>query len=308
MEEQQRTETRHLFEIFLGLMLVRIYEYFFIKDNMIPTLSFVSYGACIVFIVIFNRRHCWALSDFGIQGVINSTWYEVIAPSLIWIGAAVFTLLTEFTICQFIPHEGKYLDFVCFNQHIDLVLSQADNTILSSWTLIGALVCLFRAMFLEVFFRGLSFGVLRKKVNFYACNAIQSAMYVVWFLVLPLRAMIFNLEKGRSLLMILIFSLAQFLFAYMMGYIRLVCGTLWPGLIINFVYNFMTFNFVFNGIGGEEAHYYVDNARWAVVNLIGLLAIVAYCKWLKKKLPPPEPNAEQKRIFEEELEDLYSED
>ena len=144
-------------------------------------------------------------------------------------------------------------------------------------------------------------------MNFYACNALQSAMYVLWFLVLPVRAMIFNKEKGKTVLMILIFIAAQFTFAFLLGYIRLVCGTLWPGVAINFVYNFMTFNFVITGIGGEEAHLYVDNARWAVVNIVALLLLVAYCKWLKKKFPPPKPDPEQEKRMEEELEESEDE-
>ena len=64
----------------------------------------------------------------------------------------------------------------------------------------------------------------------------------------------------------------------------------------------MTFNFIINGIGGEKAQNYVDNARWAVVNIVAMIMIVAYCKWLKKKFPPPAPDPEQKRIMEEQLE------
>lgn len=289
-------------------MLVRIFEYFFFNNHAVPTLSFISFGACIVFIYIFNRKHCWAMSDYGVQGVINSTWYEVIVPALIWLGSAVTVVLIDFGLCQIFPHDGKFIDFVCFNQHIDLILSRADTTILVSWTLIGLLVCIFRAGFLEVTFRGLCFGVFRKKMNFYACNSLQSLLYVIWFLVLPIRAMIFNHEKGRSVIMILIFSLAQFLFAYTLGYIRLVCGTLWPGLVINTLYNFITFNFVFSGVGGEKAHYYVDNARWVLVNLIALICIIAYCKWLKKKFPPPQPDEVQKKIFEEELRELQEDE
>ncbi len=307
MEEQQRTEPRHLADVFLGLMIVRILEYFFIRDNMIPTLSFVSFGASVVFIYLFNRKHCWAMSDFGVQGVINSTWHEVFVPLFIWMGSAAAVIGLEYGLCQIFPNDAKFFDFVCFNQHIDLILSKADNTILVSWTLIGAAVCLLRAGFLEVIFRGLCFGVFRKKMNFYACNALQAGMYVVWFLVLPIRAMAFNFEKGKTLLMILIFSAAQFTFAFLLGYVRLVCGTLWPGIAINFVYNFMTFNFVITGIGGEEAHLFVDNARWAVVNIVAFGALVGYCKWLKKKFPPPKPDPEQQKLMEEELEELNEE-
>ncbi len=302
MEEQQRTEPRHVADIFLGLMIVRILEYFFIKENMIPTLSFVSFGVSIIFIYFFNRKHCWALSDFGVQGVINSKWYEVFLPALIWAGSAAAVIGLEFVLCRIFPNGEKFFDFVCFNQHIELTLSKADNTILVSWTLIGMIVCLIRAGFLEFIFRGLFFGVFRKKMNFYACNSLQAAMYVVWFLILPIRSIFFYDHKGRTILMILIFSLAQFTFAFLLGYVRLVCGTLWPGIAINFVYNFMTFNFVINGIGGEEAQNYVDNARWAVVNIVAMLMIVVYCKWLKKKFPPPAPDPEQKRIMEEQLE------
>ena len=76
-------------DIFIGLMIVRIYEYF-IGEFEYPTLSFISYLAGIIFMVLFNRKHCWALSDFGILGVINSTWWEVIMPALIWVGSFLF--------------------------------------------------------------------------------------------------------------------------------------------------------------------------------------------------------------------------
>lgn len=285
MEEQLRSETRNMANIFLGLILVRIYEYF-LADFSIPTLSFISYVIGIIFIFIFNRKHCWALRDFGIQGVINSTRWEVIYPALIWLGALLVIIIPEYIICTLSGAQTPYFDFVCFNQHIDLILSKSDATILLSWTMIGAIVCTLRALFFEVYFRGLCFGVLRKKTNFYACNAIQSLLFAAWFMILPLKAFVYSEKKGQTLLLMLLFFIAQFLFAFRQGYVRLVCGTIWPCVLTTFLYNMFTFNLITTGIGGEEFSAYADYIRWILINLIALLATLSYCKAIKKKYPP----------------------
>lgn len=310
MEEQLRTETRNMVDIFIGLMIVRVYEYFFYRDHIIPTLSFISYLVGLLFIFLFNRKHCWSLSDYGVRGSINSTWYEVILPALIWFGSLAAVAVPEFIYCKAAHPDTPYFDFVCFNQHVNFILSKSDNTILVSWTLIGALVCVLRALFLEVYFRGLCFGVLRKKTNFYACNTISSILYALWYLVMPMRSFIFcgDTSRYKVLGMMGIFFVAQFLFAFRQGYVRLVCNTVWPCVITSFIYNFYTFNFVITGLGGEESKDYVDFVRWVVVNLIATLLTFAYCKMMKKKFPPPQPTEEQEKLLRELYDDNFGEE
>lgn len=310
MEEQLRTETRNMVDIFIGLMLVRVYEYFFYKNHMIPTLSFISYGVGLLFIFIFNRKHCWSLSDYGIRGSMNNTFYEVLLPAFIWLGSAVAVIVPEFLYCRATGAEKPYFDFVCFNQHVSYILSKADTTILISWTLIGAIVCILRALFLEIYFRGLCFGVLRKKTNFYACNILTSLFYAMWFMIVPVRAFIFASSAYRPKIigMMAIFFVAQFLFAYRQGYVRLVCNTIWPCVISTFAYNFFTFNFILNGIGGEKFERFADYTRWAVINLIALLLTFLYCKMMKKKFPPPQPTAEEEKLLREMYDDSFGEE
>ncbi len=310
MEEQLRTETRNMVDIFIGLMIVRVYEYFFYRNHAIPTLSFISYIVGLLFIFLFNRKHCWSLSDFGIRGSINSTWYEVILPALIWTGSLAVVTVPEFIYCKATGAEDPYFDFVCFNQHANFILSKADATILIAWTLIGVLICILRALFLEVYFRGLCFGVLRKKTNFYACNVISSLLYAIWFLVIPMRSFVFSGRTSRLKIlgMIGIFFVAQFLFAFRQGYVRLVCNTVWPCVITTFIYNFYTFNFVITGIGGEETKDYIDFVRWVVVNLIATLLTFAYCKMMKKKFPPPKPTEEEEKLLRELYDDNFGEE
>ncbi|MCQ2479523.1 MAG: CPBP family intramembrane metalloprotease [Clostridia bacterium] len=310
MEEQLRTETRNMVDIFIGLMLVRVYEYFFYRNHMIPTLSFLSYGVGLLFIFIFNRKHCWSLSDFGIRGSINSTFYEVILPALIWIGSAAAIILPEFIYTKSTGAEKPYFDFVCFNQHVRYILSKSDTTILISWTIIGAIVCVLRALFLETYFRGLCFGVLRKKTNFYACNVVSSLLYAMWFMIVPVRAFIFVSSDRKPMVigMMAIFFVAQFLFAYRQGYIRLVTNTIWPCVLTTFVYNFFTFNFILNGIGGEKSKDVFDYVRWAVINLIALLFTFLYCKMMKKKFPPPKPTEEEEKLLREMYDDSFGEE
>lgn len=306
MEEQIRTETRNMADIFVGLMIVRVYEYFFYKNHMIPTLSFISYGVGIFFIFLFNRKHCWSLSDFGIRGSINNTWYEVILPALIWVGSAAAIIVPESIYCTVTKAEPPYFDFVCFNQHVRFILSKSDTTILISWTIIGALICILRALFLEIYFRGLCFGVLRKKTDFYTCNIVSSLLYAIWFMIVPIRAFVFasSANRGKIIGMMAIFFVAQFLFAFRQGYVRLVTNTIWPCVITTFVYNFITFNFIFCGIGGLEARNWVDYIRWAVINLVALLLTFAYCKMMKKKFPPPQPSPEVEKLLREQYDDF----
>lgn len=296
-------------DIFIGLMLVRVYEYFFYRDHAIPTLSAISYLVGLLLIFIFNRKHCWSLSDYGIRGSINSTWYEAILPALVWIGSAALIIVPEALYCKFTAPETKYFDFVSFNQHISFVLSKSDITIMISWAIIGALVCIVRALFLELYFRGLCFGVLRKKTGFYTCNAVSSLLYAIWYLVAPIRAFIFSGAKHRGdmIIMIAVFFLGQFLFAFRQGYVRLVTNTLWPGVLTTFVYNFFTFTFMITGIGGQENKYIADYIRWAVINLIAFLFTLAYCKMMKKKFPPPKPAPELESLLREQYDDNFGE-
>lgn len=298
-------------DIFIGLMIVRVYEYFLYRNHAIPTLSFISYAVGIILVYVFNRKHCWALSDFGIRGSINSTWYEVILPALIWVGSAAMVILPEFIYSMATGAENPYFDFVCFNQHVSYVLSKSDTTILVSWTLIGALICILRAVFLEVYFRGLCFGVLRKKTDFYTCNIVSSILYALWFLIVPIRALIFSnaASRGKIVAMMIIFFAAQFLFAFRQGYVRLVCNTVWPCVITTFAYNFITFNFMITGLGGKESKDFADVIRWGIINVIALLFTFLYCKMMKKKFPPPAPTPEEeerlKALFEDDTDGEY---
>lgn len=293
-------------------MLVRIYEYFLYKNPIIPTLSFISYLVGIGFIFLFNRRHCWALSDFGIQDVRNNTFYELILPSLIWLGSAAVIILPEFIITTAMGAENSYFDFVSFNQHVGLVLSKSDNAIMASWTLMGAIICVLRALFLEVYFRGLCFGVFRKKTGFYLCNTMQALFFGIWYLVAPSRAFVFSDEKGKVIGMMLIFFAAQFCFAFRQGYVRLVCNTVWPCIITTFLYNMFTFTFVLTGFGGEEGREFAGYIRWLIINLVMLLLTFPYCKMMKKKFPPPKPTPEEEKMISlekmRELEELNKEE
>ncbi len=296
MEEQQRTEMRNMVSIFVGVMIIRVYEYF-LSDFDRPTLSFITYAVGILLMVIFNRKHCWSLSDFGIQGVLNNSFWEVILPGLIWLGSLLIVIVPEYLIVTFGGAEQPYFDLVCFNQHVDLVLSKVDNTILISWTVMGALICICRALFLEIYFRGFCFGVLRKKTGFYVCNIVQSVFYTLFFFVGPVRSLMYSAEKGKTVLLFAMFFVAQFLFAFRQGYIRLVCGTVWPGVLTSFLFNFFTYNVVIYGIGGEEMANYADYIRWILIQGISLLGTLWYCKTMKKKFPPPAPNpAEQEEM------------
>lgn len=312
MEEQIRSETRNMVNIFIGLMLVRVYEYFFYRDHVLPTLSFISYIVGIFFIYLFNKKHCWSLSDFGIRGSINSTWHEVILPALIWIGSAAVIVLPECLYCEFFTDaEKSYFDFVSFNQHVSFILSKSDATILASWTLIGAIICILRALFLEVYFRGLCFGVLRKKTDFYTCNIVSSLLYAGWFLISPIRALIFsNNSKSRLEIagVIVVFFIAQFLFAFRQGYVRLVCNTVWPCIITTFIYNFITFTFVITGIGGKESKDVADVLRWTLINLLSLILTLSYCKMMKRKFPPPQPTEEEEKLLREMYDDDFGEE
>ena len=296
-------------DIFIGLMIVRVYEYFFYRDHAIPTLSAISYVVGLIFIFLFNRKHCWALSDYGIQDSMHSTWYEVLLPAFIWVGSAALIIAPEALYCKFTGAEVPYFDYVSFNQHVRFILSKSDTTILISWAIIGAIVCSLRALFLEFYFRGLCFGVLRKKTGFYVCNTVTSLLYAIWFLVAPVRSFVFTGSKHKLTVigMIAIFFVAQFLFAFRQGYVRLVTNTIWSGVITSFVYNFFTFTFVLTGIGGLEYKHIADYVRWTVINLIAFLFTLAYCKMMKKKFPPPKPSPEMESLFREQYDDQFGE-
>ncbi len=287
--------------IFVALMFIRVYEYF-LGDFGRSTLSFISYAAGILLILVFNRKHCWSLSDFGIQGVINNSFWEVILPALIWLGSLAIVIVPEYIICSLGETEEPYFDLICFNQHVDLILSKVDTTILVTWTLMGALICAFRALFLEIYFRGFCFGVLRKKTGFYVCNAVQALFYTLFFFVGPVRSLMLSEDKGKTVVLFLLFFVAQFLFAFRQGYLRLVCGTVWPCVLTSFLFNFFTYNIVIVGLGGTEFVNYADYIRWIIVQTICLLGTLAYCKKMKKKFPPPKPNQaemEEMKLLEE---------
>lgn len=292
MEEQQRTEVRNMVNIFIGLMIVRVYEYF-LSDFDRPTLSFITYAFGILLMVIFNRKHCWSLSDFGIQGVLNNSFWEVILPALIWLGSLLIIIVPEYLICTLGGAEQPYFDLICFNQHVELVLSKVDTTILISWTIMGAIICAFRALFLEIYFRGFCFGVLRKKTGFYLCNMIQALLYSLFFFVGPVRSLLYSEDKGKTAVLFVLFLVSQFLFSLRQGYVRLICGTVWPCVLTTFLFNFFTYNVLIYGIGGVDFADYADCIRWILIQGISLLATLAYCKKMKKKFPPPKPNAAQ---------------
>ncbi len=296
-------------DIFIGLMLVRVYEYFFYRNHDVPTLSAISYLAGLLFIFLFNRKHCWSLSDYGIRGSINSTWYENVFPALIWIGSAVLVIAPEALYCKFTDAEVPYFDYVSFNQHVSYILSKSDTTIMISWAIIGALVCIVRALFLEIYFRGLCFGVLRKKTGFYVCNTISSLLFAIWYLVAPMRTFVFVVSEWRwkTLGAMGVFFVAQFLYAFRQGYVRLVTNTIWSGVISSFAYNFFTFTFMLTGIGGREYKYISDYVRWAIINLIAFLFTLLYCKMMKKKFPPPKPSQEIENLLREQYDDNFGE-
>ncbi len=292
MEEQQRTETRNMLAIFVGVMLIRVYEYFLFESDR-PTLSFITYAIGIILVLVFNRKHCWSLSDFGIQGVLNHSFWEVVMPALIWLGALLIIIVPEYLIITLSGAEQPYFDLVCFNQHVGLVLSKVDYTILVSWTLMGAIICAFRAIFLEFYFRGFTFGVLRKKTGFYACNILQALMYTLYFFVGPVRSIMYSYEKGETVIIAVLFFISQMIFSLRQGYVRLVCGTLWPCILTSFIFNFFTYNVVIFGLGGEEFANYADYIRWIIIQAIAFALTLVYCKKMKKKFPPPEPNASE---------------
>lgn len=287
--------------IFVGVMIARVYEYFLLESDR-PTLSFITYAVGILLMVIFNRKHCWSLSDFGIQGVLNNTFWEVILPALIWLGSLAIVIIPEYLIVTLGGAEQPYFDFVCFNRHVELVLSKSDTTILISWTIMGAIICAFRALFLEVYFRGFCFGVLRKKTGFYVCNIIQALFYSLFFFVGPVRSLMYSEDKGKTFFLFFLFLISQFLYAFRQGYIRLVCGTVWPCVLTTFLFNFFTYNIIIYGIGGIEKAEYADYIRWILIQSISLIGTLLYCKKMKKKFPPPKPNPselEEMKLIEE---------
>lgn len=136
----------------------------------------------------------------------------------------------------------------------------------------------------ESLYRGYILVSLRKIMSFRSSNIIQSVLYTLWFLIIPLRYLIWNTQNysGTEILKLVLFYIVfEFMAAFKWGLLTRASGALWVALFDHIIFDFFseTIHLVINGIDQNRL------LRLFLIQLVSFAMTLVYYYYRKKKRP-----------------------
>lgn len=277
---ERRKQLLSIFNIFLIFFFVRIVEYYI----LMPSLNFSSHGvitaAVGVTILFFYQKLV-----FGNLSSLGLAFNPIKIFKWIWIGAVLslcpFIIIS---LIEFFSYKIIGTKFLLRVYSFGYTIGVHGASIWITSIIFCAFIAIVKAILFETLFRGLFLSRLRKLYSFYVANCLQSIMYMVWFLIIPLRYFIWknhSYDTKYIIKLCLFYIVFEFMCAFKWGLLTRASGAVWVSLIDHIIFDFLIESIHFVKSAGDENWY----LRAFMVMLASFCMTIVYYFYRKKKRP-----------------------
>lgn len=296
----------NVFCIFFCIVLL---EELFVGTS--TTYSMVSCLVGLAGILVYLRMSNKSLEGIGYvffpQKIIKGLIIAVVSA----IASIGIVILAEEIFFRLLGYNGwffKITQTIFFNSYENSVVYNGIKNFLV-WSFIGVFVSFVRAAFFESFYRGLMMRLLANAFTFKQANLIQTAFFVIWFSVVPLKNFIGKTDTQSLItagIVLLLYIVYEFIVAFRLGLLRRATGSIWVCLFSYWLFDiFNNFFYSYQYFPEELASYY-RIMRAVIVQLVALGLTFIYYKVKMKKVE--EMKAQIMENEDEEIDDFFVDD
>ena len=239
MEVAQQKVVRKTIYAFLMFLVVRLIEELLIVPHFhLNTKGLLSCVIGIVILLVYIRFDNKALDEIGLifsaKKIGNGLLFAFALNVVVCAGTYALLYL------RLAQQEGS-ARITFYYDEVERSVSSGMRTFLL-WALFALAVALFHAVFYELSFRGLLLTIGMRKLSFSVINALQAALYAVWFLIPILRVLVYQTSAldARGYLKLVAFALVyEFMTALRLGFMRKATGSLWICIFDHIAFTFL---------------------------------------------------------------------
>ena len=273
MENIQRKAVRKTIYAFLMFLVLRLLEELVIIPHLrISTKGLVSCVAGIVILLVYIRFDNKALDEIGLLFSARKVGKGLLFAFCLnlFVGAVVFALAyLHLHLSDGTARLNLYYEKPAYSYSSGL------RTFLL-WMLFALVVAVFHAIFYELSFRGLLLSIGSRSLTFGTVNALQSALYAVWFFIPILRVLIYQTSAMdvKSYLKLAAFTIVyEFITAARLGLLRKATGSLWVCIFDHIAFSFIldTVHLQYTSLTmqvNDDPDYYVMLLGYQVLSLV----------------------------------------
>ena len=238
MDFSQRKAVRKTIYAFLMFLAIRLVEELLIVARFhLNTKGLISCVAGIVILLVYIRFDNKALDEIGLLFSMKKIGKGFLFAFLLNAVAAAVT----FAFAYWKASQSGYARITFFYDDVANAYSAGLRTFLF-WAGFALVVALFHAVFYELSFRGLFITIGSRTLTFGTVNALQSALYAVWFAIPILRILIYQTSSMNAdgYLKLTAFMIAyEFITAAKLGLLRRTTGSLWVCIFDHVAFSFL---------------------------------------------------------------------
>ena len=277
---ERRKQKLSILNIFLIFLFVRCIEYYILMPYLnISSHGFISCAMGVTVMFFYQKLVFGNLKSLGLG-------FNPMRMSK-WIGLGVLFSVCPFLIIslvEFISYRiiGTPFVFRVFAYGYTIGVHGAGAWLTA--IIFCAFISVVKDTLFEALYRGLILTKLRTLYSFNMSNILQSALYSIWFLIIPVRYFIWNepnFETKYIIKLCLFYLVFEFMCAFKWGLIARASGAVWVSLIDHIIFDFLTESLHFIKYQGDENWY----LRIFMIQVVSFCFAVVYNFYRKKKRP-----------------------
>ena len=238
MEAVQRKVVRKTIYAFLMFLVIRLLEELLIIPHFnLNTKGLISCVAGIVILLVYIRFDNKALDEIGLLFSARKVGKGLLFAFVLNIVAAAVTFGWAYLTAK----SSGFARLTFYYDEVTHAYSAGFRTFLY-WALFALVVALFHAIFYELSFRGLLLTIGSKTLPFGTVNALQAALYAVWFFIPILRVVVYQpaaLDVKGFIKLAVFMIVYEFITAAKLGLMRKATGSLWVCIFDHIAFSFL---------------------------------------------------------------------
>lgn len=274
MERTQKKAVKRLTLCFLIFFAIRVLEELVITPLFRNTMGYISCGGGIIILLLYIRYIDkpieWIAFPFVWKKFRNGIGMAFILNSI----PMVLVYLVEFL---YYKSKTGFAHLSIYYDSVSHAYSNVGRKEFLLWMGVGLLTSLVHAAFYELTFRGLFFSLSAKTFKFGQTNALQSLLYVIWFMIPVLRVLAFsfnNYQKSQLINLVVFTIIYEFLTAYKLGVLRNASGSVWVC-----IFDHMAFGYILDILHIQANHVPTDLSlyqRMIAYQAVALILTIIY--------------------------------
>lgn len=278
MTKNEQKNIIRVVNCFAIFFIIRILEEYLVAPKFGRTFSLMSCVLGIIVLLIYLRMDNKPLEKIGL---IHSN-HKIKKGFLIAVLLNAVPLITVYPLAfLYFKSIDRYSVITAYFGSADNCYSNGVKTF-ALWICFGFAVSLIRAAFYELTFRGLLMKLCSKTFSFGVTNLIQSALYVLWFVIAV--APDLDIKSVSSVVIVVLLILYSFMSAIKLGLCKYASGAVWLCFFDHLAFGFITDVLHLQITGSGLIQYYQSYLVLVAYQFVSLIIAFVYYLIKKKKI------------------------